>query len=302
MYAMFLYMKYDDGKGRISTQVLADETEAEELQEEGERGVESSGSCKMPEEVKSDIARMMSIVPIIRHRIAGKTVHLEKFVELRSYLFFRENETMLLPILDMFYLWNIFPMMQMNPSLITPFLDDIEDNLLIYTPSCDQRHRYYYLIFFKGICLRYMDHMDSAIECFKLIIACESDIIEYTHLPPHAALELGLLYRKMDQPEEAADWLNKAIYNYTNYMNATTVHIRAHTALSIIRQSQEGARASSVDVDAQIEARLRELKEQGVNGFDDTVKAAIDIDPSQLVEVEDLWMNFVYEIFFDTKN
>lgn len=86
-------------------------------------------------QVKSDIARMMSLVPELRHRIAGKTVHLEKFVELRSYLFFKENETMLLPILDMFYLWNIFPMIQKSPQLIQPFYEDIQDALKIYTPE-----------------------------------------------------------------------------------------------------------------------------------------------------------------------
>lgn len=83
-------------------------------------------------EVKADIARMMRLVPELRHRIAGKTVHLEKFVELRSYLFFSENETMLLPILDMFYLWNIFPMIQKSPQLIQPFYQDILDALEIY--------------------------------------------------------------------------------------------------------------------------------------------------------------------------
>ena len=281
---MFLYMKYDDGRGRVSTIESAEAFESNEDQIN-----EIKPKSIMPDEVKSEIARMMSIVPGLRHRIAGKTVHLEKFVELRSYLFFKENETMLLPILDMFYLWNIFPMMQMTPSLITPFLNDIECNLLIYNQECDQRHRYYYLIFFKGICLRYMGDFDGAIECFKTIISCEGDITEYTHLPPHAALELGLIYRKLDQLTESIDWLNKAIYNYTNYMNATTVHIRAHTALTIIRQSQEGSMAgSSADVDAEIEEKLRQLKEQGINGFDETVKAAIDIDPSQLIEVEDL--------------
>lgn len=69
----------------------------------------------------------------MRHRIAGKTVHLEKFVELRSYLFFQENETMLLPILDMFYLWNIFPMIQKNPDVIRPFYEDIQEALKIYS-------------------------------------------------------------------------------------------------------------------------------------------------------------------------
>lgn len=83
---------------------------------------------------------MMSLVPELRHRIAGKTVHLEKFVELRSYLFFAEGETMLLPILDMFYLWNIFPMIQKSPQLIQPFYEDVQQALLVYTQ--DSKHTF----------------------------------------------------------------------------------------------------------------------------------------------------------------
>lgn len=92
---------------------------------------------KQDEQIKADIARMMSLVPQLRHRIAGKTVHLEKFVELRSYLFFKENETMLLPILDMFYLWNIFPMIQNAPHLIHPFLEDVNKALIDYPQNCE---------------------------------------------------------------------------------------------------------------------------------------------------------------------
>jgi tetratricopeptide (TPR) repeat protein len=228
---------------------------------------------------------MMSLVPGLRHRIAGKTVHLEKFVELRSYLFFNENETMLLPILDMFYLWNVFPMLQHNHSLIQPFLKDINDNLEIYTPESpdESRHRYYYLVFYRGLCLRYLGQHEEAISCFRQIIASESDIKEYTHLPPHAALELGLVYRKLDDTEEAKVWLNKAVYQYTNYMNATTVHIRAHTALTIIRLAEEPA----IDVETQylkMQERLKQMNSDGVSI--ESPPEEVKLDPS--LEVEDL--------------
>lgn len=122
-------------------------------------------------------------------------MHLEKFVELRSYLFFKENETMLLPILDMFYLWNIFPMIQKNPDIIRPFYEDIQEALKIYSQESeltntiiiskisfnpinnsffadeDEKHRYYYLIFFKGVCLRYLGALSEAITCFREVIA-----------------------------------------------------------------------------------------------------------------------------------
>lgn len=261
MYSMFLYMDQEQKHG-------------------------SQNPDKFDPEVKAQISHMMGLVPQLRHRIAGKTVHLEKLVELRSYLYFNEGETMLLPILDLFYLWNIFPMIQKNPTLLEPFLKDIEDNLEVYPSSCEEsvRHRYYYLTFYKGVCLRYMGQMDDAIECFREVIACESDIKEYTHLPPHACLELGLVYRKKEDLEEAKFWLNKSVYDYSNYMNATTVHIRAHTAMTIIR-TQEGVDNQEIEaVYAKFEDQLKQLNAQGVTleESQDTVK----LDPS--LEVEDL--------------
>lgn len=243
-------------------------------------------------QVKSQIAEMMTKVPGLRHRIAGKTVHLEKFVELRSYLYFNENESMLLPILDMFYLWNIFPMIQRNSSLIEPFLGDVEEFLKIYNPDSpdDQRHRYYYLMFYKGVCLRYMGRIPEAIECFREIISCENDIREYTHLPPHACLELGLAYKKLQDLDEAKFWLNKSINEYTTYMNATTVHIRAHTALTIIR-TIEGAEVTNVY--AKMEEHLKQihLQEQNETNLNQvtaptTADKVLSLDPS--LEVEDL--------------
>lgn len=260
MYSMFLYMEQEEKHG-------------------------AQNPDKFDPEVKAQMSHMMSLVPGLRHRIAGKTVHLEKFVELRSYLFFNEKETMLLPILDMFYLWNIFPMLQHNHSLILPFLKDIEDNLEIYTPESpdESRHRYYYLVFFRGVCLRYLGRMEESISCFRQIIASESDIKEYTHLPPHAALELGLVYRKLNDLEEAKVWLNKAVYQYTNYMNATTVHIRAHTALTIIRVAE----GQTTDVEAQylkMQEQLRQMNSQGVSI--ESPPPVVQLDPS--LEVEDL--------------
>lgn len=112
-------------------------------------------------------------------------------------------------------------------------------------------------------------------------------------MPPHAALELGLVYRKLDDFEESRFWLNKAIYDYSNYMNATTVHIRAHTALTVMRASEEAANPStSIDQQYQdFEDKLRQMNKEAAqkNG------AAFGLDGSapmealdKALEVEDL--------------
>lgn len=93
----------------------------------------------------------------------------------------------------------------------------------------------------------------------------------------------------MDDYEESRFWLNKSIYDYSNYMNATTVHIRAHTALTIMRTSEESASDHNSDaIYASFEEKLREMKKQqqasGVLDLGAAPKELLD----QALEVEDL--------------
>ena len=129
-----------------------------------------------------------------------------------------------------------------------------------------------------------MGQITEAIELFRSIISCETDIKEYTHLPPHAALELGLAYRKLGELDEAKFWLNKSIYEYTNYMNATTVHIRAHTAMTIIRSAEEEPQAAEV-VYTQFEEKLKQLHQESMKN-EEFKQSMPHLDPS--LEVEDL--------------
>lgn len=51
-----------------------------------------------------------------------------------------------------------------------------------------------------------------------------------TYIPPHAALELGIVYAEVGRLGEAKEWLEKA-KNYRGFLVEVLVHLRIHAAM-----------------------------------------------------------------------
>ncbi|PIO25543.1 hypothetical protein AB205_0106740 [Aquarana catesbeiana] len=62
----------------------------------------------------------------------------------------------------------------------------------------------------KGLCLKYLDRIDEAEECFKYISVNEKRIKYDEYLVPNALLELALLYLQLDRREDAVKLLESA--------------------------------------------------------------------------------------------
>lgn len=65
-------------------------------------------------------------------------------------------------------------------------------------------------------------------------------VIKDTYIPPHAALELGIVYAEMDRYPEAREWLERA-KNYRGFLVEVLVHLRIHAA-----QREIGGREKSM--------------------------------------------------------
>lgn len=178
-----------------------------------------------------EVVHLMRKGPKLRRKYVGKTIFMEKFVVLRSELFFEENMTLVEPVLELFVLWNIFPMTKHLPDHLRRTIARLDEQLVIYDEIGD---RNLYLNFFKGMCHRYLDNLDEAKLLFTKVVESEEVLIRYGHLPPMAALELGLMAKGDKDMETARTWLERATNNYSKYINETVVHIRAHCAIKEI--------------------------------------------------------------------
>lgn len=62
-------------------------------------------------------------IPTSKTRLAGKSLPMEKLAQKKSERFFRQGNTLILPAVELLYLWNGFKIIGKQPTLVRPFLD-----------------------------------------------------------------------------------------------------------------------------------------------------------------------------------
>jgi len=157
------------------------------------------------------------------------------------------NDIFVLPILELFLFWNVFSTTQSeNAKLLTDsFIRRIDEKLQIFNwKNEDHQERHLFLILMKGICLKSVGKADEAIECFSVVLRNEHLLNLYAHLAPLACLELGMLFKQKEDYSRAEKYLYKSMDDYSHYLNETLVHIRAHSALTSIKEDLKSSTCS----------------------------------------------------------
>lgn len=242
---------------------------------------ERNGLCERgTKEYKNRMEEIQSIiskVPELRIRIAGKTIPAEKFAITRSDKFCEQNNRLTLPALEFLYIWNIFVTLRNSPLQVEKLLVKIDSEIEYInnninnriTIDCEKNRRenleranklekdeetgetnhdnevdhwnddlgLSWLL--KGMCLKYLNRSEEAEENFMKVIEHESKFVVDTFLVPHAAMELALLKLTKRNFEEAKRWVKLARNNYTGYLLETIVHFRLHAASRIIRMEEQ---------------------------------------------------------------
>lgn len=98
---------------------------------------------------------------------------------------------------------------------------------------------YAYLIFMRGICLRHLNQLDDAIDCFHDVLSCKKRLQYETHLLPQACFELGSIHRTSGNLVTAKKWLKKARDDYSNYLTEVMIQYRSSHLLKCIKMQLE---------------------------------------------------------------
>ncbi|XP_076339063.1 tetratricopeptide repeat protein 39A-like isoform X2 [Tachypleus tridentatus] len=180
-------------------------------------------------DVMEEIVRVFKKVPELKQRLAGKSIPIEKFCVKQTEKFFRQENRLTLPILEILYLWHGFPVLAKAPHLLRMFLYMIESNIskVDKDKAVDD---YYMLTLLRGVVLKYLDCPLQAEEYFKEVVRCEKEIKEDTFLPPYAAGELGIMLTEQMRDSEAIEWLRRARHSYHGYLTEVMLHFRLHAA------------------------------------------------------------------------
>ncbi|CAG9761116.1 unnamed protein product [Ceutorhynchus assimilis] len=178
---------------------------------------------------------LLKQVPKYKQRIAGKSLPMEKFAVKKSERYFSQNKSLVLPVIELMFLWNLLKIMK-NYSVsggIMRLIDDaeadVDSNLKPSKYDHDNKALVYLL---KGACLRHMGAPNQAIEYFEKVIGMQKELEEDHYLVPYAIVELALVEWANGNKEKAMYALEDAKKNYTSYSCESRLHFRIHTAMT----------------------------------------------------------------------
>uniref|UniRef100_A0A663F2M6 Tetratricopeptide repeat protein 39B n=1 Tax=Aquila chrysaetos chrysaetos TaxID=223781 RepID=A0A663F2M6_AQUCH len=202
--------------------------------------------CMLPEDdlkrTGEDIVSLFRQVDGLKQRIAGKSIPTEKFAVRKARRYASSQPVkLILPALEMMYVWNGFAIVGRRADLTENLLVTIEKEETAL--QNETNHSEYYmddvcmLQLLKGLCLKHLGRLMQAELCFSKVIQSEKQIKYDSYLVPFTLYELGLLYKQQDEREKAIRYIETAKNNYKDYSMESRLHFRIHAALDSLKVS-----------------------------------------------------------------
>uniref|UniRef100_A0A4W3JRJ4 Tetratricopeptide repeat protein 39B n=1 Tax=Callorhinchus milii TaxID=7868 RepID=A0A4W3JRJ4_CALMI len=166
----------------------------------------------LPEEdvkrMGEDVEAIFRRVEGLKQRFAGKSIPTEKFAVRKARRYNSPNPVKLvLPSLEMMYVWNGFAILGKHAELTERMLITIEQAEAklnkVQNPTEYQVDDECLVQLLKGLCLKYLHRPLQAELCFNRVVQSERRIRYDHYLVPFTLYEMGLLYK------QEGDW-NKA--------------------------------------------------------------------------------------------
>lgn len=200
----------------------------------------------LPEEeveaTKENVVTLFRQVDSLKQRIAGKSIPTEKFAVRKSRRYSASLPApvkLVLPALEMMYIWNGFPIVSKREDLSENLLLTIEKaETTLQNQNCSD-----YLVddecllkLLKGCCLKNLQRPLQAELCFSHVIQSEK-LLKFDHyLVPFTLFELAFLYKSQGDIDKAFKALETARNNYKDYSMESRLHFRIQAALQLWRK------------------------------------------------------------------
>uniref|UniRef100_A0A8C3VR30 Tetratricopeptide repeat protein 39B n=1 Tax=Catagonus wagneri TaxID=51154 RepID=A0A8C3VR30_9CETA len=195
------------------------------------------------EATKEDVVTLFRQVDGLKQRIAGKSIPTEKFAVRKSRRYSPSLPApvkLVLPALEMMYVWNGFPLVSKRKDLSENLLVTVEKAEAALQSEDDSDYSVddeCLVKLLKGCCLKNLQRPLQAELCFNHVIQSEK-LLKYDHyLVPFTLFELAFLYKNQGEIDKAIKVLETARNNYKDYSLESRLHFRIQAALHLWRKS-----------------------------------------------------------------
>ncbi|KAK6990818.1 tetratricopeptide repeat protein 39B-like isoform X2 [Biomphalaria glabrata] len=187
------------------------------------------------EETKKHTDYLFSEVPKLKQRIAGKSLPFEKFAVAKSQRYFQQGGYLILPALELIYVWNGFNIVGKNQELLDKMLLVVEATVTELASKREQassdkfyHDNYTLALLLKGVCQRHRGLLLQAEQCFLEVISNEKNLHSDHYLVPYSTVELAILYLYQEKFEDCRKLLDKTKKNYKSYYLENRLLFRLH--------------------------------------------------------------------------
>jgi tetratricopeptide (TPR) repeat protein len=189
-------------------------------------------------ELEKEVLESLEKVLTLKRNFGGKRAFHEKLVAENARKFLKNTDKIVLPALDLMYLWNVYQVASGNSECLPRILDKINKKLKVYPKDGSDMQIYCYLVFMRGCVYVQSKCPMLAMECFLEVLEHDKELKTERHLAPQACFEIGLIYRRMSDYNEAKAWFKKA-KRYNNYITDVMINFRIDYASSSMKNEKE---------------------------------------------------------------
>ncbi|KAK9497802.1 hypothetical protein O3M35_003724 [Rhynocoris fuscipes] len=185
---------------------------------------------------QQELQFLVKSIPEWRQRFAGKSLPMEKFCVRRCERYTMQKKFLLLPAIELIYVWNYFKvlgkkwdMCQAVYKLILKSCLDIDRGK--FAGSDYENDNRALLLLMKGCCLSQMKSPLQAEDCFRKIVSMDKQIKHDRYIVPFSQVELALILHSQGKTDVALNILENVKKNYTGYALESRLHFRIHSAV-----------------------------------------------------------------------
>jgi tetratricopeptide (TPR) repeat protein len=198
---------------------------------------------RLEKDEKEELIQLFKDIPKWKQRIAGKSIPLEKFIVKKCERFFNQGHKLVLPAIELIYLWNGFKILGKQMELVQPLLLLVEKHIKLVEKDREICPNYAdnkaLLLLLRGMCFKHLHNPGPAEDAFKKLIAMEKELVADAHLVPYATYELGIMRWDDGDKEGALATLENAKNNYKGYALESRLHFRIHSALADLKTARK---------------------------------------------------------------